>query len=142
MFLTNVHIGMHFLFSFDKFYIYNWLKIFTHPGYLTKEIHVLPSEHWMPPVDHPYCDVENKDPILISTGCQTDIFFDQMEYMERCINDKDSFIREVFVEKVTKSDSSVRQYTGIPSITLLFGLFNIIFILSLFKVLEWSEQCR
>ena len=29
--------------------------------------------------------------------------------------------------KVTKSDSSVRQYTGIPSITLLFGLFNIIY---------------
>ena len=79
----------------------------------------------MPPVDHPYCDVENKDVILISTGCQTDISFDQMEYMERCINDKDSFIREVLVEKVTKSDSSVRQYTGIPSITLLFGLLNI-----------------
>nr|XP_022293958.1 uncharacterized protein LOC111104349 isoform X2 [Crassostrea virginica] len=96
-------------------------------GYLTKEIHVLPSEHWMPLVDHPYCDVENKDPILISTGCQTDLSFDQMEYMERCINDKDSFFREVFVEKVTKSDSSVRQYTGISSITLLFGLFNIIY---------------
>ena len=81
----------------------------------------------MPPVDHPYCDVETKDSFLVSTGCQTDVSFDQMEYMERCINDKDSFFREVFVEKVTKSDSSVRQYTGIPSITLLFGLFNIIY---------------
>ena len=77
-------------------------------------------------IRHADCDVENKDPFLISTGFQTDVSFDQMEYMERCINGKDSFFREVFVEKVTKSDSSVRQYTGIRSITVLFGLFNIV----------------
>lgn len=65
--------------------------------------------------------------ITISSECQTDISFVQMEYMERCVNDKDSFFREVFVEKVTSSDASVRQYTGIPSIALLFGLFNIIY---------------
>ena len=76
-------------------------------------------------IRHTDCDVENKDPFLISTGCQTHISFDQMEYMERCINDKDSFIREVLVEKVTKSDSSVRQYTRKPSLTLLFGVLSI-----------------
>lgn len=85
------------------------------------------TERWMPPRDHPYCDTGNNEPITISTECQTDISFVQMEYMERCVNDKDSFFREVFVEKVTSSDSSVRQYTGIPSIALLFGLFNIIY---------------
>ena len=85
------------------------------------------TERWMPPRDHPYCDTGNNEPITISSECQTDISFVQMEYMERCVNDKDSFFREVFVEKVTSSDASVRQYTGIPSIALLFGLFNIIY---------------
>ena len=46
-------------------------------------------------MDHPYWDVENKDPFVISTGCQTDVSFDQVEYMERCINNKDSFFQNV-----------------------------------------------
>lgn len=85
------------------------------------------TDYWVPPEDHQYCDAGHKEPVYISTECQTDVSMDQMDYMQKCVNDKDSFFREVFVEKVTRSDASVRQYTGLPSITLLFGLFNVIY---------------
>uniref|UniRef100_A0A8W8P684 Uncharacterized protein n=1 Tax=Magallana gigas TaxID=29159 RepID=A0A8W8P684_MAGGI len=51
------------------------------------------TERWMPRRDHPYCDIGNNEPITISSECQTDISFGQMECMERCVNDKDSFLK-------------------------------------------------
>lgn len=49
------------------------------------------TERWMSPRDHSYCDTGNNEPITISDECQKDISFVQMEFMERCVNDKDSF---------------------------------------------------
>ena len=84
------------------------------------------TAHCPPPNDHPYCESGEEPPTTTTTGCQTDISFDEMDTMQRCLNDKDAFFRDIFVEKVTRSDASVRQYTGVPSIAILLGLFNII----------------
>ncbi|XP_033724574.1 uncharacterized protein LOC117314614 [Pecten maximus] len=50
----------------------------------------------------------------------------KLEDLEQKLANKDTLLRDLFVDKVTRTDESVMQYTGIPSKDLLFGLFGIL----------------
>ncbi|XP_021357370.1 uncharacterized protein LOC110452934 [Mizuhopecten yessoensis] len=50
----------------------------------------------------------------------------KLEDLEQKLGNKDALLRNLFVDKVTRTDESVMQYTGIPSRDLLFGLFGIL----------------
>ena len=48
------------------------------------------------------------------------------EELKKQYNDKDKLLRNLLIEKVTKSDENVRHFLGLPSIVFLHGLFNFI----------------
>ena len=56
-----------------------------------------------------------------------------MEELEKCtekLANKDILLRDLFIGKITESDKSVQQYTGIPSKAVLDGLSgNVLFVL-------------
>ncbi|XP_062577471.1 uncharacterized protein LOC134239316 [Saccostrea cucullata] len=54
----------------------------------------------------------------------TDI--DNLQQKAKQLDDPDTLLRDLFIAKVTKSDSSVQQYTGIPSKRILDGTFDIL----------------
>lgn len=47
--------------------------------------------------------------------------------IETMTKETDHILREQFVNRITRSDSAVRKYLGIPSITMLFGIFGKLF---------------
>uniref|UniRef100_K1QAU2 Uncharacterized protein n=1 Tax=Magallana gigas TaxID=29159 RepID=K1QAU2_MAGGI len=49
---------------------------------------------------------------------------DDIHHMETMTKETDHILREQFVNRITRSDSAVRKYLGIPSITMLFGIFG------------------
>eukprot|EP00105_Crassostrea_gigas_P014321 XP_011430934.1 PREDICTED: protein ALP1-like [Crassostrea gigas] len=51
---------------------------------------------------------------------------DDIHHMETMTKETDHILREQFVNRITRSDSAVRKYLGIPSITMLFGIFAIL----------------
>ncbi|XP_062610357.1 uncharacterized protein LOC134272129 [Saccostrea cucullata] len=61
-------------------------------------------------------DVEDK-------GTQTDLTSEDMnntsrenEQLKAKLSDKDALLRNLFIEKVTKNDKSIQQYTGLPNL--------------------------
>ncbi|XP_062597338.1 uncharacterized protein LOC134258742 [Saccostrea cucullata] len=53
--------------------------------------------------------------------------------------DKSSLLRDAFVENITKNDANVRSYTGLPSLALLLGIFNIL-VSKCSSLKYWSGQ--
>ena len=41
-----------------------------------------------------------------------------MKICRKKLNDKDTLFKDIFVEKVTKTDESVRKFTGLPSLEI------------------------
>ena len=77
--------------------------------------------------EHSYDISCKKEVEFCDASCQTNLAFDDMEYLESCRNklaNKGELLRDMFVEKVTESDKNVQQYTGIPSKSVLNGLFG------------------
>ena len=67
-------------------------------------------------------------------GVQTDLQISDLDRMEDRINDMENklkdtneALRKSFVEKVTATDTSVKSYLGLPSITALYGFFGMKF---------------
>lgn len=48
----------------------------------------------------------------------------RLKTLEHKILNKDELLRDLVVDKVTKSNKPVQKYFGIPSIAILFGLFG------------------
>ena len=67
-------------------------------------------------------------------GVQTDLQISDLDRMEDRINDMENklkdtneALRKSFVEKVTATDTSVKSYLALPSITALYGIFGMKF---------------
>ena len=61
---------------------------------------------------------------------QTDTGMEEMaEFMElkKRFENPNAIMRDLFIEKVTASDKSVKQYTGVPSKSMLNGLYGKMF---------------
>ncbi|KAK3107488.1 hypothetical protein FSP39_015657 [Pinctada imbricata] len=82
------------------------------------------------PSDHNYSFCEKgKEKSHIDHDCQTDITMEDMDNLFEAkskLQNPDSLLRELFVNKVTRDDRTVKQYTGAPSKPLLNGLFDIL----------------
>ncbi|XP_062587939.1 THAP domain-containing protein 11-like [Saccostrea cucullata] len=83
--------------------------------------------------DHSYMSKEKSldrpEPVEMST--QTDLTGEDIELLRRQttemkakLADKETLIRDCFLENVVKSDQSVKHYTGLPSKPILDGLFS------------------
>jgi hypothetical protein len=55
---------------------------------------------------------------------QTDLTMEDICNMEAISRETDSILKQKFVDKIIQSDSSVRRYLGVPSISMLFGIFG------------------
>lgn len=49
---------------------------------------------------------------------------DVLEQSGKRLNDPDKLMRDLFIEKITKDDSSIQQYTGFPSKNIFAGAFG------------------
>ncbi|XP_061191028.1 uncharacterized protein LOC133199197 [Saccostrea echinata] len=65
------------------------------------------------------------DSLFTDTGIQTDMsltsindILSENEELKKIIDDKDTLLRDIFLEKVTKSDDSIRKFTGLPSLQI------------------------
>lgn len=83
--------------------------------------------------DHSYMESRGDIPEFVDEGTQTDISLEDMQKAEHTLKNmqekmekRDDLLRDSFVQKVTESDESVRQYTGVPSKEVLNGLFGIL----------------
>lgn len=54
------------------------------------------------------------------------IMSDQIHQLQAKLDDKTTLLRECFIETVTKNDENVKLYTGLPSLAMLLGIFNIL----------------
>ncbi|XP_062587752.1 uncharacterized protein LOC134249411 [Saccostrea cucullata] len=63
---------------------------------------------------------------FVDFAVQTDLTMKDIHHMETMTKETDHIHREHFVNRITQSDSAVRRYLGVPSITMLFGLFAIL----------------
>ena len=52
------------------------------------------------------------------------ILIDNKNLKEK-LDDKDTLFKNIFIEKVTKSDESVRKYTGLPNLEIFNSIKNI-----------------
>lgn len=80
--------------------------------------------------DHIYCkrSIESRcSEDFVDSAVQTDLTMDDIHHMETMTKETDHILREQFVNRITRSDSAVRKYLGIPSITMLFGIFGKLF---------------
>ena len=84
--------------------------------------------------DHQYSSNTVNDnqcgPETVDRGMQTDIGMEEMaEFMElkKRFENPNAIMRDLFIEKVTASDKSVKQYTGVPSKSMLNGLYGKMF---------------
>lgn len=73
---------------------------------------------------------DNRTPLeTVEIGIQTDV---GMAEMTELINIKeksqnpDAVLRELFTNKVTANDESVKKYTGLPSKSMLDGLYDVL----------------
>ena len=79
---------------------------------------------------------DGSTPVLCNAACQTDLTAvdlcqqeQQMRDMQdrlRKLEDVQSTTRKNFIEHLTSSDQNVRFYTGMPSIAMLMGMFNLV----------------
>ncbi|XP_062591732.1 uncharacterized protein LOC134253232 [Saccostrea cucullata] len=78
--------------------------------------------------DHEYSTAHRKYPEYSNAEVQTDLSVHDINIMETesASYSKGNVLREMFVHKATSSDASVRRYFGLPSISILFGLFSIL----------------
>ena len=60
-----------------------------------------------------------------SSFAQTDLTFGDIQNiisendnLKKKLNDKDTLFKDIFVEKVTKTDESVRKFTGLPNLEI------------------------
>ena len=61
------------------------------------------------------------------SSTQTDLTVAEIGALEqrvKCLDNPEKLLRDLFVEKITKDDSSIQQYTGIPSKKILNGAFG------------------
>jgi hypothetical protein len=86
-----------------------------------------------PPEEHTYCYKDKDDSFPVSTSTQTDLTAEDLDNMEKELDiknkklqNKSNLSKEIFIETVTKSNESVKQYTGLPGISVLNGLFSIL----------------
>ena len=49
---------------------------------------------------------------------------DRLASLEAKLEKKEELMRDMFVEKVTKSDTNVQKYLGVPSVLTLLGIFG------------------
>ncbi|XP_056002983.1 uncharacterized protein LOC130049438 [Ostrea edulis] len=79
-------------------------------------------------MDHSYTGVRAVFS-CVESSTQTDLKMTDIGAMEQRVkelDDPDKLLRDLFEEKVTKDDSSIRHYTGIPSKKILDGAFDIL----------------
>nr|XP_034308303.1 uncharacterized protein LOC105330058 [Crassostrea gigas] len=89
-----------------------------------------------PFLDHVYAagtSPGSTDVNVQDTAVQTDmtmndinIMSDQIHQLQAKLDDKTTLLRECFIETVTKNDENVKLYTGLPSLAMLLGIFNIL----------------
>lgn len=89
-----------------------------------------------PSLDHDYgtgsstssADVEVQDTAVQTDTTMDDIrsMSDEIKRLQSKLNDKTTLLREAFTDTVTKNDENVRLYTGLPSLAMLLGIFNIL----------------
>ena len=66
--------------------------------------------------------IETKD-----SSTQTDLTMTDLESLEQQkirMDNPEKLLRDLVVQKITKDDTSVHQYTGIPSKKMLNGIFG------------------
>ena len=78
----------------------------------------------------------NDEVTVASSSCQTDLSMADIAGMEtkmggmeeslRYYEDKQRITRENFVAHVTANDGNARYYTGMPSVTMLLGILNVV----------------
>ncbi|XP_069116882.1 uncharacterized protein [Argopecten irradians] len=83
------------------------------------------------PLDHDYVDSNGSisNPEQCDNWTQTSLTMkdlEQLEGLQQKFEDPDKLMRDLFIEKVTKDDQSIRKYTGIPTERMLEGFFNIL----------------
>ncbi|XP_062595324.1 uncharacterized protein LOC134256656 [Saccostrea cucullata] len=78
--------------------------------------------------DHEYSIAHRKYPEYSNAEVHTDLSVHDINIMETesASYSKGNVLRELFVHKATNSDASVRRYFGLPSISILLGLFSIL----------------
>ncbi|XP_062568176.1 uncharacterized protein LOC134230395 isoform X1 [Saccostrea cucullata] len=82
--------------------------------------------------DHEYASAavgESHGPDTVDSGIQTDIGMEEMEELmalKKKFENPDALMRNLFIEKVTATDRSVKQYTGIPSKSMLHGMYEVL----------------
>ena len=77
--------------------------------------------------DHCYYGGNIVQGTAVETSTQTDLTMCDIEALEqrtKQLDDPDKLLRNLFVNKVTKDDSSVQQYLGVPSKRILDGTFG------------------
>lgn len=89
-----------------------------------------------PFLDHVYAagtSPGSTDVNVQDTAVQTDttmndinIMSDQIHQLQAKLDDKTTLLRECFIETVTKNDENVKLYTGLASLAMLLGIFNIL----------------
>ena len=80
----------------------------------------------------PVCEIQG----VASVACQTDITSSDIDEEKREITrpreqlgeyqDRQRTTRENFVKHMTESDSNTRYFTGMPSVAMLLGIFNLV----------------
>ncbi|KAK3084023.1 hypothetical protein FSP39_006910 [Pinctada imbricata] len=83
------------------------------------------------PMDHGYCMSNEKgyEQTSHEVNTQTDLNMtdiDDLLDMKERLADKDNLLRDLFIEKITKSDESVMKYMGVPTKQALNGFFGIL----------------
>lgn len=76
--------------------------------------------------DHNYIGVSNSYS-CDDSSTQTDLTMSDIDVLEQSgkrLNDPDKLMRDLFIEKITKDDSSIQQYTGFPSKKIFAGAFG------------------
>ncbi|XP_046557764.1 uncharacterized protein LOC124266955 [Haliotis rubra] len=83
--------------------------------------------------DHHYVMKEAEKSRMCETGTQTDLTMSDIHNMNEDLkskteklDDKETLFRDLFLETIVKDDEHVRFYTGLPSCTVLLGIFNIL----------------
>lgn len=84
------------------------------------------------PPDHEYAltssSHDNKTPLeTVEIGIQTDLGMAEMTELlniKEKTQNPDAVLRELFTNKVTANDKSVKKYTGLPSKSMLNGLYG------------------
>ena len=69
--------------------------------------------------------------LFIDQGTQTDLTADDIEQvilenssLKATLKDKSKLFKEIFIEKITKSDKSIRKYTGLPNLEVFNEIKN------------------